>query len=201
MDRRTAEPAEERPLPQLLIRKAEGIWRSDKRTGIIVACGILGIALILLSGLSGGRKSENRTDPSDPFPWESYTEGLESRLAQLIGSIEGAGETRVMVSLAGSPETVYAAESSRSDERALDQGEGALASSQTLQQTESIVLVDRSDGREPLIQKQLGPEVGGVAVVCAGGGDAGVRQRVIETVTTVLGITSARVYVTQLASP
>ena len=49
-----------------------------------------------------------------------------------------------------------------------------------------------------MIQKQLEPTVKGVVVVCEGGDDIGVQQRVIDAVTVALDISSSKVCVTKL---
>ena len=190
-------------LPETVKKKTGNIFKSDKRTGIIVACGILGIALIVLSGMFGGKEKVDADNPAlsiQKLDDEEYASTLESKLEQLVGSIEGAGQTKVMVTLKSGAETIYIMEGSRSDERVRDQTENSSKASQATEETESVAIIDGSGGKEPLIQKQLEPEIGGVAIVCEGGGDVTVRQRVIDTVTTVLGISSARVYVTQLAA-
>ena len=60
--------------------------------------------------------------------------------------------------------------------------------------------MDGSDGKEALIKTQIEPKVKGVVIVCSGGEQALVQQRVIDAVTIALDIDSSKVCVTKLNS-
>ena len=64
-------------------------------------------------------------------------------------------------------------------------------------QEKKLLLVDGPNGkRQALIKTQLQPKIKGVVVVCQGGSNPTVSQQVTSLITTVLNITSNRVYVT-----
>ena len=112
------------------------------------------------------------------FPGVSYREQLEAQLQDLIGQIDGAGATTVMVTLETGEETIYATDTQ---------------SGQT-QSQETHVLLD--DGTA-LAQTVYYPQVCGVAVVCDGGGDVRVAARITELVRALLDISSTRICVEQ----
>lgn len=159
----------------------------------VIAAGVIGIALILLSELLPDRKTEETTVP--PAAAETtaaaYAEELEQRLAQVVSDIAGAGSCHVMVTLENGVEYVYASE----EKVGSDYSTEGDRLSQTDDTESSVILVQTEQGYEGLLVTEMQPTVKGVVVVCAGGGDEAVRQRVVEAVTTVLNITSRRVCV------
>mgnify|MGYP006974622555 CR=1 FL=1 len=60
------------------------------------------------------------------------------------------------------------------------------------------VIVDGSSGEQGIVVRQSEPKIRGVAVVCEGGGNQTVKQQIIETVTALLDISSARVSVAKM---
>ena len=124
--------------------------------------------------IKAGQETElNGAGPDIP---ESAMEQLEAQLQDLIGQIDGAGATTVMVTLETGEETVYATDTQ---------------SGQT-QSQETHVLLD--DGTA-LAQTVYYPQVCGVAVVCDGGGDVRGAARITELVRALLDISSTRICV------
>ena len=64
---------------------------------------------------------------------------------------------------------------------------------------ESIIIVDTENGRQGLLVTEIQPTVKGVVVVCQGGDDPVVQERIASLVTTALNISSKRVCVTKLS--
>ena len=79
--------------------------QSGKLRKIIIIAGVLGIALIMLPGFlsSGNTKSDN----DESFSASSYGSNIQRELESLISDIEGAGKTRVLLTMENSAEYVY----------------------------------------------------------------------------------------------
>ena len=103
-----------------------------------------------------------------------------------------------MVTLENGVEYVYATQQTVNTDRE----EGTNGNSSTLNQRddteESIVIVETENGREGLLVTELQPTVKGVVIVCEGGDQPLVQQRVTDAVTIALNISSKRVCVTKL---
>ena len=152
------------------------LLEKQNRTRLAVVLGGAAMLLLLLSELLPATPSEI---PAASAPQASaYREQLEAQLQDLIGQIDGAGATTVMVTLETGEETVYATDTQ---------------SGQT-QSQETHVLLD--DGTA-LAQTVYYPQVCGVAVVCDGGGDVRVAARITELVRALLDISSTRICVEQ----
>ncbi len=173
--------------------------KKDKRLLLIIIIGTAAIILLLMSELTGKEPKKDdveTTTAAKQTDVGEYADGLEARLTELVSSIDGAGETRIMITLENSAEQVYA-ENFNSENEASNSG-GSETSVRSNSQGEYIIL-DTGDGENGLILKIIQPEVRGVAVVCEGAGSAEVRKNVTEAVSSVLGISSARVSVTKMA--
>ena len=92
--------------------------------------------------------------------------------------------SRVMVTLESGTRTVYAADTASSA--------GADGSASY---SEHYLTVDTDSGPVGLLLTRIQPTVKGVAVVCDGGGDAAVQQRVVQVVSTAFHISERRVCV------
>ncbi len=156
--------------------------RLDKKIVILMLVGLSGIILLTVTELlpSGEEKSEETVN-SEQSPYQSYAQNIETRLEELISSIHGAGKTRVMVTLDSSDENVYATERKRTDNKDNSTYE------------DNVVIIETESGENGVLLKITEPKIRGVAVVCAGGDSPVVRQSIIDTVTAVLDISSARV--------
>ncbi len=154
----------------------------DKKVIAVLLVGILGIVFLVISELIPDKPEEpdiTQETPQDSYA--SYAENIEQRLETLISSIDGAGKTKVMVTLESSDENVYAKQEKKTD------GENSSS------YEDSVVIVETENGENGVLLKVTEPKIRGVAVVCAGGGSPVVRQSIIDTVTAVLDISSARV--------
>ena len=79
----------------------------------IVCAGVLGIALILLSGFfTQNVKNEVKAEPKESISTTltKYENDLEQGLAEIISSIDGAGKTKVLITMDSTVEQVYAAD-------------------------------------------------------------------------------------------
>lgn len=167
---------------------------TDKKLSAVVILLVSGVVLLCVSEFGAENKtafvqSEETTECTEI---SDYSEQLENRLVSIISSIDGAGTTKVMVTLENSGEDIYLHDS--------DYGENIEPSGKnTVEQKDEYVIVDGSSGEQGIIVRRSEPKIRGVAVVCEGGGSEYVRAQVIQTVTALLDISSARVSVAKMS--
>ena len=144
-----------------------------------------GSEIVNTAALTGTGVTEPTEDTATvPLTETQVEQALEKRIAALLREVEGVGSCRVMVTLESGTRTVYAADATSSVG-----ADGATAYS------ESYLTVDTDAGPVGLLLTRIQPTVKGVAVVCDGGGDATVQQRVMQVVTTAFHISERRVCV------
>ena len=181
---------------QKLLRR-EG-WRRA-----IVAIGIAGMVLILLGSLFPGSQGQSGTPTAEEGSMNSqeYLEKTEARLERLLSGVQGVGKVSVMLTLEHGVEYRYAKDEKLSQNSTTTYSGGTPQRLEEEQEQEqSYLLIDSSGGRRPLVLTELPPRIQGVVVVCEGAGSAPVASRVIDVVTTSLGITSMQVCVVQSAN-
>ena len=153
--------------------------------------GIIGIVLIFLSSLGGSGEKAQKTDTT-PISAEEYREQLEKDIKNIVKGITGSNKVTVVVTLESGIRYKYAdiTEGSSEDKTEND----TISTSSELKQ--GYITVKTADGGEQalLVTTQM-PEIRGVAIVCLGGDNSTVAEKIENTVTAALNITSQRVHI------
>ena len=157
---------------------------NKKRAAIILLCLLVSVFLIL-SEWTAGTKNNAETQQTDET---DYAAQLEAKLGDLLSSVDGAGKTKVLITLRTGTETVFA----RNDQ---------LETEPSRTQSEQTYVTLRDGSRDTgLPLKTLAPQILGVAIVCEGADTPQVRQAITETVTAALGIGASHVSVVKMRS-
>ena len=157
----------------------------NKKVYIAVVGAAIGIALLLFGGRlsrlgssdTGANKKADEVVQTKAM--DTYRSDLEKRMEKICARVRGVGDVRVVVSLSGGFEYVYAS--------------NAKWSSGT-SSTEYIVVDDGSDEKLVLLYEKA-PEITGIGVVCAGGDDPTVRAEVIQLLSAAFGVGSHNIHV------
>lgn len=177
--------------------------KSDKVLKTIVFMGLAGIALIFISSMfspSSDDKAaaeEEIVQSSDTL--SQYRQDLCDELGNMIASIEGVGKTKIMLTMEQTVQNVYASDEDIQQKDSTQKNDSTESADKQNSEKKSYIIVRQSDGSEKaLTVTQIMPTVKGVLVVCEGGENALVRQRVTEAVSAILDISSAHICVTKL---
>lgn len=178
-----------------------GLPEKIGRTRLAVIVGLIAILLILASEYRPAKTDSSVPAAEAELSSQEYAQQLERRLEDIISSVEGAGRTKVMVTLKNGSEYVYASADKTSTDTSQSIGSSGQQSSGSRENTEnSYIIIEDRDGKHALVRTELAPTVSGVVVICEGAGDPAVKARIEEVVTTALGISPKRVCITQLSS-
>ena len=162
--------------------------QSKNKNKIIIAVGFVGILLILLSEVNFSGNSNNDKIQYNETDYNAYVESLNVQLTDIISSIDGVGECKVMITMRNTSESVYAKNTDSS------------SSENSKSESDEYVIYDGDDGDTPLLLKEKFPNVEGVAVVCSGGDNTVVKEKVIKCVSALFNISSNRISVSKLSS-
>ena len=159
-------------------------FKTDKKLLIIVVIGIVGVLLLVLSELLPEKKTDEVDDNTLRISsnTDDYETELENRLTDLIESIDGAGKSKVMLTVDCGDESVYATENKN------DNGKNET----------KYVLVENDGNDSGILLKVWMPEIRGVAIVCQGADSAKVREEITGVVTAVLGISTNRINIAKM---
>lgn len=161
---------------------------------------LLAVSLLLTGALIliFGEMTKSETDIREvvsttvSYSTDSYISDLENRLESMISAIDGAGETKVMITLESGSEEIYLHD--------YDYGENIDPSGKNIiERKDEYVIVDGDSGEKGIVVKIAEPKIRGVAVVCKGGDLPSVRARITEAVTALLDISSTGVSVAKMS--
>jgi stage III sporulation protein AG len=180
------------------------IGKKNKENILIILC-IVAILIIFLSRYtvkSNKNKEDEKPVISESEKTEEYKKKLENELSQMISSIDGVGNSKIMITLANGTEYVYLSEKNKNVVSSEDYNNGYDKNKVSMSDNsqEKIILVDSSDGgKKALIKTEIEPTVKGVLVICDGGDDETVKTEVINIVSSLLNISTRKVSVSKLS--
>lgn len=164
-----------------------------KNPRMLITLGICGIALLLFSSLLGSSDKEtlkNNTDTAKQT--EEYRLNLEESILKIVKSISGDKKATVVITLENSIKYSYADSLNTTSSNS----SGSNTKNESSSSSKTYLTVRGDDGGEnPLIITEIMPEVRGVAIVCEGGDDSQLAEKIKNAVTAALNITSKRVYI------
>ena len=152
-----------------------------RRVGLfaIALAAAVGITLLLIGGgKTGSEESPSSPDQADAAEQslDAYRRTLEASIASICDAVAGVSDVSVAVSLAGGYEAVYATEQSAAGEVYVVLGSGSSASA--------------------LLLTHATPQISGIGIVCTGGNDPTVQQRLTALLSAAFALPTNRIYVT-----
>ena len=163
-----------------------------KNPKFLIILGVLGILLIFLSSLGGDEPETQNLEQIPEISAEEYRKNLEKDIAKIVKGITGSKKVTVVITLESGisyqyADTLEGATADRTDK------ETTTSSSESKQ---GYITIKNQDGSEKaLLVTAKMPEVRGVAIVCEGGDNQVLSEKIQNTVTAALNITSKRVYI------
>lgn len=149
---------------------------------------LLGVLLMIITIPTGSLRkekdvSENEQTQKEVQSEADYKASMEKQLGELISQMEGAGRTRVMITLADEGET-YVDKDVSTDEK---------------KREEKTVVYDTGDGEEPYVIRRARPKVEGVVVVSEGGENSKVATEISNAVMSLFDIEAHKVIVVKMS--
>lgn len=166
----------EHPLWQKLTSWGSTALRQHRLVWLLLLSGLLLLALPL------NREEETETEASREVTPAFDLAETETRLAQALSQIEGAGEVTVLLSLANGPRQVLAQDIRQ------DTGRG---------ETVETVVLSRGGSQETLVVQELSPRYQGAVLVCPGGDDPAVRLQLTEATSALTGLGADKISISK----
>jgi stage III sporulation protein AG len=146
----------------------------SKKMLIPAICLLLGIMFLFVSEYIGTNGNKTGND----FDEEEYALRLEARLSQLLETMEGVSQVKVMVTL--------------------ESGEEYRFASQSVTSSDSFFYLPSGSGsQEPILTTVGTPKIKGVSVVCKGASDIRIQKKIIELVGSTLNLSQNQIFVTE----
>lgn len=153
-------------------------------------------ALIFFSG--GEKKTELKGE--EPVDTARYLEESERRLTEVLEQMSGVGAVRVYLTLESGEEKIYATESrtNQQSRSSITDGSGDKSLENNAEGEETYLVLRGSGGEEtPILLKTMEPKIRGAVILCEGGEDPAIREKVLKAASAALNISSSKIYVTK----
>lgn len=144
-------------------------------------------AMILLVGILLMLIPNRDTQKVTVTEIETVSETLEERLERILSTIDGAGEVRVLLTVAHGEKIIFQTDTDtkRSTEDEADQ-------------SKTVLLKDNQGGEVGLVQQTNPPNYLGAVVTCRGADNPVVRLMIVEAVSTATGLGADRISVMKM---
>jgi stage III sporulation protein AG len=191
--------------------KVQTIKLSKEKKEKISIIFLLGIFFLLLatpiSTLSKENKSDSpktsmETDLTEEIvevgEKDEYIEGLENKLEQTIGGMEGAGKVLVMITLKDSGEKILDKNQPYESSSEVRKEEGTELQQSSIKSDQETVLIEEEGNTCPIVVQELYPDIEGVVVVCEGGDNSELSLKIKEAVQALFSIDAHKIVVCKL---
>lgn len=125
----------------------------------------------------------------------AYERELEERVREILRGVSGVGEVDVMIVLKSSAEKVIQVDNSTSKSVTTEKGSGTDRSVESMDQEHSTVLTGSGSGQEPVVAKEVYPEIAGIVISASGGGNATVQAEISEAMEALFGLPANKIKV------
>ena len=146
-----------------------------------MAIALLAFVIVLISIIGKISSAGSQKEVVEDTP--SYEEELETRLEEIISSVDGVGKCKVMITLEKDDRKIFAKDSYNKENE---------------NKYEYVIVKNGNGDNDGLVESTVMPEIRGVAVVCDGGDSAVVRTEVVSLVSSVFSVSSARISVSKM---
>ena len=167
----------------------------------------VGLIFLILAFPFGSEKKEDLEESSDSVSLQreetetaaaavSYERFLEQRLEDILSHVDGVGQVEVMIVLKSSEEKVWRVDrdNSYSITQETDQNGGSRrVESQAV--TENTILSGQTGKEEPLLAKEMKPEISGVIISAEGGKSPQVQAEISAAVEALFDVPSHKIKV------
>lgn len=197
-------------VPTFFLRGKDFLLNLDKNIFLTIA--LLGILLfVILLPTESKSESLQQEDMLEQEPQQdesssnihddmTYVQELESKLVEIISSMEGCGKTSVMITLESTYEEVLQQDSSSQTSQLSElDGEGGSRTTNEMSSDRATIFEENKEGeKSPYVVKMYTPQVAGVIVVAEGGGNASVCKNISDVIQALFGIEAHKIKVVKM---
>lgn len=171
------------------------LFKGDKKRGVFVVLGLIGICLIFFSSFDSNNSSN--TSAKQPQNNDGYSDELEEKIKNLVTAITGDKNCVVAVTLENTGEYVYANQNTVDTNQTEDKANDTLTTKESHKTEQEYIIVKGKDGgQNALIVTEKKPGVRGVAIVASGINNTN-YDLILNSVSAMLGIQSRKISIAE----
>ncbi|MCC8122049.1 MAG: stage III sporulation protein AG [Oscillospiraceae bacterium] len=145
---------------------------------------IILVGIVLLALPSGEKQAAEKSTAAVGESISFDVDEMEQKLSEALSKIEGAGETRVLLTLQSGSRTVLAQDSN------VQQKDNEYE-----RETSTVTISKGSSTQETVAVQEIAPQFLGAVVICPGGGNPAVCLKLTEAVSALTGLGADRISV------
>ena len=183
---------------------------NDKKRNIeniIVFIIILIITVLIINVMwsSNDKKAENKSEDTTKVLAQatssSEKDDLETRLEDILASIDGVGKVKVLIKYSESSSVVpmYNETTSESTTKETD-GDGANKDVKETESKREIVYTDENGKNAPITEKVTMPVIEGAIVTAQGAGNSNIKTSIVSAVEAVTGLAVHKIQVFEMGT-
>ncbi len=173
-----------------MLERFKKIFSRSKKGKLIMLLGVLGVLLIVFSGLF--TPTQNTVEKSSEFDINEYKASLENDIEKLVRDITSYRAVTVVVTLDSGVKYNYADETAVSDS---NRNSDTLNENSSDSKQNRVIITDSSGNENALIVNEELPQIRGVAVVYNGPNSEVLNEKIKNALTATLSVTSKRIYI------
>lgn len=165
--------------------KVNALLKKEKSNAVVWGIVILAaVGIVLLSIPWPDKAQETQTVAAASASAEE--DDLETRMEQILSTVDSAGKVKVLITYASGPSIVPVMSSDRQENTSQDSGSDSSRTTTSTTESSTPATVQSSDGSEPMVMVEYSPEILGVLIIAEGADDLSVKLRLQSAVQTVL---------------
>lgn len=163
-----------------------------KKPKTVLIIGLVGIGLIVLSSLFSSGESKKENVKTGEMTAEEYKTILEEDIKETVTDITGSKNVSVVITLESGIKYYYA---DTREETLTEKRENEKESTDNETKSGYITVKNAEGGEQALLVTTQMPKVRGVAIVCDGGDNELIAEKIQNAVMSALNISSKKVYI------
>ncbi|MGL4363220.1 MAG: hypothetical protein ACRCSG_08165 [Cellulosilyticaceae bacterium] len=180
-----------------------GINKNKTQMLIFIAIGVVALGIILTYIPKADNTviatfATEETEEAVQKQALTYEEKLEVRLETILATLEGAGNTKVMVTTSTTNEMILAEEVVESVQDTDESDNSGRTKSNKKQDVERKIVMQKGD--TPFVIKENKPQIEGVIVFAEGADDIIVKDAIMKSVSSVLNVPVHKIAVFKMAT-
>lgn len=133
---------------------------------------------------------------------EIYIDEIEAKLESILSTMEGVGSVRVMITANASEEDVLEKDipNSQSNTYEIDSDGGTRTVTDSSNNESTVYITDSEGNKNPYVVKTIKPDIAGVVVIAAGGGNDDICKNITEVIQALFSIEAHKIKVVKMKS-
>lgn len=168
-----------------------------KNIEIIIAV----VVCVLVVGIYAIANTANKSKSKKPTTviTQATLDSAAKELSEILSSIKGAGKIKVLITYDGKGEIIPAQTINTHTNVTIDNSGNSTRTTETTTETKNTVIVQKNGSSEPIILKEILPNIVGIIVVAEGAANINVRVALLRAVQAATGVKIDRIEVFEMA--